>query len=852
MNNNDNEFMKYFEEHDDEIFQRFLERNRTGSDAHTSVSAEPAKTESQSAVAVAEKPTRKKSFLKSGKTKTVATPKTRPDEEYYYGAYDGDEEIHSILSLVPDMTYFRQTRGFVPKLKALWAICTERENCKRLSCILIPAFLTLLLVLNLLVPAAEISEKENRTLAQFPEVSWSSITSGKFMNEFESYISDQFVFRNHYVASKRRYETLSGKEQNHGILRCDDGYLIENTSELTVSNIPSNIEAINSLSALSRYNVTVAIVPTAYEIYKDKLPLFAYTDSYASLQSKLKKGLKNAQQADVAPVLREQKDKYLYYRSDHHQTALGSYMTYTALAEQLGYKPYSLDDFAIEKMADDFCGTAWSNSGFASTENDIIYEYTLKNAPKCKVNFVMDKKTSNSLYSPEMLKTKDKYAYYLDGNHALTEITTDAEKEKKIAIIKDSYAHSIAPFLANHYSHIYMIDLRYYNGDIFEYLYKNSINDVLVLYNQNTFMTDTNLSKISEFAKNSTYTNVPDISYGIIPEQKPVDASYFDDAVFVGDSLTIGLQAFSGFNAEFMCLSGLNTRTISTANLPSGKPVVDTIKDMDHLGKLYIMLGTNEVAYKDMDSYLQRYGDFIDTVRETFPDVLIYIQSILPVSKNTSETTQIKIDLISKYNEELIKLAEEKQCYYIDTHSHFENKDGYLPDDMSSDGIHFNPPGYKELAEFFTTHAAPANSTVKIKTDKKQSFAGKAKADTKKMAAKIYDKIKFKDELTQVAESIIISNYKIDPSKVRAATLMLGGGATAEEIAVFEATSEAEAKKIETLAKERIERRKKDFENYIPAELTKLKSPVIVRNKNIVAVCVADKVSKDDIAKCIK
>ena len=120
------------------------------------------------------------------------------------------------------------------------------------------------------------------------------------------------------------------------------------------------------------------------------------------------------------------------------------------------------------------------------------------------------------------------------------------------------------------------------------------------------------------------------------------------------------------------------------------------------------------------------------------------------------------------------------------------------------------------------------------------------------MAAKIYDKIKFKDELTPVAESIIISNYKIDPSKVRAATLMLGGGATAEEIAVFEATSEAEAKKIETLAKERIERRKKDFENYIPAELTKLKSPVIVRNKNIVAVGVADKVSKDDITKCIK
>ncbi len=844
MNKNDNDFMNYFEEHDDELFQRFLERHKQldTSSVKDSLKAEQ---KASSGIATIEKPKRQTVLNRS-------YTKDHKSEELPSQSIIDDDELVSFRQLLPDMTYFKEARGLVPKIKALWAICTERENCKRLSCLVIPGFLTLLLIINLLVPASDVSVKENRTLAQFPEISVSSITSGKFMTEFESYISDQFVFRNHFVASKRRYEALSGKEENHGILICDDGYLIENTSELTCDNIAANIEAINAISSISRYNVTVAIVPTAYEILRDKLPAFAYTDSYGRLQKQLKKELKNVQCADVSPRLIDQKDKYIYYRSDHHQTALGSYLTYAALGEQLGYTPYQQGEYAIEKMADDFCGTAWSNSGFAPTKDDIIYQYTLKDASKCTVNFPLDKKKMDSLYSPEMLNTKDKYAYYLDGNHALAEIKTDFEEEKKIAIIKDSYAHSIVPFLANHYSDIYMIDLRYYNGDVFEYLYKNNINDVLFLYNQNTFMTDNNLSKINEFAKSTVYTNVPDVSYGIIPEQERVDPSYFDDAVFVGDSLTMGLEAFSGFNAKFLCLSGLNTKTIYTEKLSGGKNVVDTIVGMDHVGKLYIMLGTNEVAFKDPESFIKRYSEFIDTVREKFPDVLIYIESILPVTKETSDKTNIKIDLITDFNERLIKLAEEKECYYVDCHSYFENDDGYMPDNIGSDGIHLGPDKYRELAQFLCDHAAPGNATVKIKKTETKSFAGKGKADTKKLAEKILKSIKFADELVQVADSIVISNYKIDPSKVCSAALLLGGGATAEEIAVFEAVNETEAKKLEELAKERIERRKKDFENYIPAELKKLNSPVIVRNGNIVAVCIADKVSKDDITKCIK
>lgn len=852
MTKNDNDFLNYFEENDDDLFKKYMEKNKNydlKDIAEEPSAPEVTETNSPAETSKAPKRSRRTESRKQTQSRTEAKEENGEFELYIK---EVDDEIKSIKALVPDMTYFKQSRGLANKIKALWIICTDTENAKRLSCLVIPCFLTLLLVLNMLVPSAKISEKENRTLAQFPELSLSSLASGKFMSEFETYISDQFVFRNHYVSAKRRYESLSGKKQNHGIIFADDGYLIENSSDLTTDNIDSNIEAINTIASITRYDVKVAIVPTAYEVLQDKLPLFAYNDSYGKLQSKLNSKFKNVVNIDVAPKLKNQKSKYVYYRSDHHQTAFGSYLTYAGLGEHLGYSPHPVEDFAIEKMADDFCGTAWSNSGFASTQNDIIYKYTFKNPPKCTVSYVKEKTSSDSLYNPEMLKTKDKYAFYLDGNHALTEIKTDSKEEKRIAIIKDSYAHSIVPFLANHYSDIFMIDLRYFNDDIFEYLYKNNINDVLFLYNQNTFMTDNNLSKITEFSKNSNYVIVPDVSYGIIPKQETVEPSYFDDAVFIGDSLTMGLEKFSGFEAEFMCVSGLNTTSIETAKLPNKKTVLETIADMDHIGKVYIMLGTNEAGYNDSEAYIKRYGELIEAIRKEFPDVIIYLESILPVSKHTSDTTNIKIDIITEYNEKLVKLAEDKQCYYVDCHSYFENPEGYLPSEISSDGIHLGPDKYRELAQYLCDHAVPANSAVKIKTEEKKAFAGKGKIDTEKLANKILSKIRFKDDLTKVSDSIVISSYKVDPQKICSAALMLGGGATAEEIAVIEAINENEAKKIESLAKDRVTRRKKDFENYIPAELKKLNNPVIVRDGNVVAICIADKVSVEDIEKIIK
>lgn len=839
--------------HEEEMFRRFLEKNKNQSLYETNMS-ESDEQKRNINTSDYDKYHNEKNKVK----KSFAINISKKAQQNIEHSHDGDMIIHSLKDLFPDMTSYLQSdpNGSVfYKIKSFLKCICENENALKISCILIPGFLTILLVMNLLSPTDKVSEMENRTLAQFPETSFSSLTDGSFMTGFENYVSDQFVFRNSFVSMKRRYERMSGKKENHDILMCKDNYLIENASELSYDNLDSNIKGISDLASVSRYNITLAIVPSAYEIMKDKLPAFAYTDVYGNIQDKLNtafKDYKNVTIADTRPTLEKHKNEYIYYRTDHHQTAIGSYWTYNALGKSLSFDPYGPEHFKRETKSEDFYGTTWSNAGFPKSEPDTIFKYTLDKGFKASVSFPKDNQKLDTLYNEKKLSTKDKYSYYLDGNHAVSLIKSNCKTGKKLAVIKDSYAHSLAPFLANHYSEIYMIDLRYFTDDVFEYLYSNGIKDVLILYNQNMFMTDNNLSKITAFSKTSTFTNVPDVSYGIVPELDKVDDSYFDDAVFVGDSLTMGIKFFSGLNSTFICQTGLNTYKLEEKPLDTGKTVIETLKETEKVGKLYIMLGTNEISYNDLDGYIKRYSSFIDTVKEELPSTIIYIESIMPVSQAKSSSSSIKNDTVQKFNKRLVELAKEKDCYYVDCNSNFAGEDGYLPAGDSSDGIHLNPSGYRELTEYFKSHAVGVGSNVKIKKETKNVFKGGGKYDTVKIAENILSAVKFKDKLAKVSDTLTVSNYDPDTKTICSAALYLGGGSTAEEIAVFEADSEKNAKALIDKVKKRIENKKNDYKTYMPAEMTKLNSPIIVQKGNIVAVCIADKADEDTIKNCIK
>lgn len=210
----------------------------------------------------------------------------------------------------------------------------------------------------------------------------------------------------------------------------------------------------------------------------------------------------------------------------------------------------------------------------------------------------------------------------------------------------------------------------------------------------------------------------PDITRGAeydfslpVPASDPVENSYFDDAVFIGDSRTEGLILYTGLsNATSYAYKGLMVDTVFT------KPVINKdgqkVSVMDALSstsfsKVYIMLGINETGWVYSQIFQDKYGEIIDGIREINPDAAIYIQELMPVSNEVSSThSYITNEKINEYNALLRELAEEKQVFYVDTASAVAAVDGSLPEGAASDGIHFVKEYCEKWLDYLKTHTA--------------------------------------------------------------------------------------------------------------------------------------------------
>ncbi len=196
-----------------------------------------------------------------------------------------------------------------------------------------------------------------------------------------------------------------------------------------------------------------------------------------------------------------------------------------------------------------------------------------------------------------------------------------------------------------------------------------------------------------------------------VPPSDLVDLTYFDDAVFIGDSRTEGLFLNTGLsNATSFAHMGLMADTVFTRPLfnVSGEKVsvMDAMKKTE-FSKVYIMLGINETGWAYSSIFIQKYGELIDAIREINPDALIYVQAIMPVSQKVSDNhSYVKNSKITEYNQLLRQLAEEKQVYYIDTASAVAGEDRALPEDAAPDGIHLVRAYCQRWLDYLRTHTA--------------------------------------------------------------------------------------------------------------------------------------------------
>lgn len=348
-------------------------------------------------------------------------------------------------------------------------------------------------------PKTDYSSSEKRYLQKFPDANVEKVLSGEFGSEFETFFADRFPQRNTWVGINAYTTLAEGNNGASGVYNCKNGCLI-NKPVSTENNLDKNISAVADFAKSIDTPTTVMLVPSTGYIADDVLPTFhdKYNDDedisrISSTLSKDKIGFVDLRERFKSEY---KNGSQLYYKTDHHWTTKGAYTGYQELCKALGITP--IDDSTLKKDSyPDFYGTTYSSSGFWLTPPDNIEIWSNPNNSSKNISVKITEganiKTSGSMYFTDHLKEDDKYPVFIDGNHALTEITNTNAKNGTILLIKDSFSHSLAPFLAENYSKVVLVDLRYYKESVSDLVTTYNPEQVVVLYGIDNLATDTDI-----------------------------------------------------------------------------------------------------------------------------------------------------------------------------------------------------------------------------------------------------------------------------------------------------------------------------------------------------------------------
>ncbi len=357
------------------------------------------------------------------------------------------------------------------------------------------AFLFLVSVCLFALPKSDYSENEKRMLAKFPELNGDSIAGGTFGKDFETYLADHFPARDMFYGIYSYAQLYIGRNGQSGIYASKDGYLIPTPATLNEDIATSNIAIFAQFAQQYDLPAVMMAVPNPGYILDEKLPdnHLEYMDD--SVYRMLAEQAGNVNVVDLRDTFNNAQGQ-MYYRTDHHLTAAGSYEMYLAYCNAIGVAP---TEFSCVQTNDGFYGTGYSKSGLWLKDPDTIEIWKPENPSAFKVTIVESGKTEvyDSLYFEGHLENMDQYPVYLDGNHALTLIENQNVKNgKRLLLIKDSYAHCFATYAAEDYEMICMVDLRYYKEFTSQLIKDYQLNEILYLYGVENLAGSTDIASL--------------------------------------------------------------------------------------------------------------------------------------------------------------------------------------------------------------------------------------------------------------------------------------------------------------------------------------------------------------------
>lgn len=340
------------------------------------------------------------------------------------------------------------------------------------------AFLFVFFAWSLIKPADDISESERRKLASFPTINAESLLSGKFMQEFEDYATDQFPIRDKFRTLKAAstYYVFRQKDKS-GIYLDEEGYVSKLEYPLNTDSLDNAAEKFRKL--YDKYlkdnntNVYFSVIPDKNYFMADKNGILSM--DYTVFTDYIKSKTEFMQYIDIFDCL-ELSD---YYKTDTHWRQEKITDVAQKIADAMGA---SIKAEYTEKLLDKpFHGVYYGQAALPLPDEDLYY---LNNdiLDSCTV-YDYETDTQGSVYDMDSAYGKDPYEMFLSGSKSLLSIKNpNAETEKKLIVFRDSFGSSITPLFAQGYSEITLIDIRYISSDTLGRLVDFKDSDVLFLY----------------------------------------------------------------------------------------------------------------------------------------------------------------------------------------------------------------------------------------------------------------------------------------------------------------------------------------------------------------------------------
>lgn len=244
-------------------------------------------------------------------------------------------------------------------------------------------------------------------------------------------------------------------------------------------------ELINRLAVKAEsaqvYNL---LAPTAIEFYSPEKYHSLSSSQAAAIESTYSHLAPEVRSVDAYSELAANWQDYLYFRSDHHWTALGAYYGYRAFASAAGLEPVALEALTHGSIEGGFLGSLYrytQSSVLAATPDTVdYYEPAVTVVGMAYQDAAMQNGRSIQLIN-KTANTKNQYLAFIEGDHPLAHFTTSTKNGRSVIVIKESYGNAFVPYLASHYENIYVADPRSISMNLPVFVQDNNINDIVVI-----------------------------------------------------------------------------------------------------------------------------------------------------------------------------------------------------------------------------------------------------------------------------------------------------------------------------------------------------------------------------------